>query len=104
MTPQDVFSIDVLADRVIVSGSLDCASVPLMSRAVLRLAFLSARQVELDLSNVTFMDCSGLGALLLLQRSVSPFVVVVSAAVQRVLDLTDSGLIFNAHTPLLPAA
>ena len=75
-----------------------------MSRAVLRLSFLSARQVELDLSNVTFLDCSGLSALLQLQRSVSPFVVAVSAAVQRVLDLTDSGLIFNANTPLLPTA
>ena len=104
MAPQDMFSIDVRADRVIVSGSLDSASVPEMSRAVLRIAFLSARQVELDLSNVTFLDCSGLRALLQLQRSVSPFVVAVSAEVQRVLDLTDSGLIFNAHTPLLPAA
>ena len=104
MTTQDLFSIDVRADRVVISGELDMACVSEMSRAVLRLAFLSARQVELDLSNVTFMDCSGLGALLLLQRSVSPFVVVVSAAVQRVLDLTDSGLIFNPHTPLIPAA
>ena len=104
MTTQDLFSIDVRADRVVISGELDMACVSEMSRAVLRLAFLSARQVELDLSNVTFMDCGVMRALLQLQRSVSPFVVVVSAAVQRVLDLTDSGLLFNTHPSLLPAA
>jgi len=50
--------------RVVWEGDLDVASAPLLASAVRVLDKLGVRTVVLDISEVSFMDCAGLGALL----------------------------------------
>jgi anti-anti-sigma factor len=53
-------------DRVVVSlhGELDLASAPGLERRLLELLSMPLRSVTVDVSQITFMDSAGLGALL----------------------------------------
>ncbi|MFN8050107.1 MAG: STAS domain-containing protein [Acidimicrobiales bacterium] len=75
--------------RVVVAGEIDMASAPLLEDH-LAVACNAAERVELDLSEVSFMDSQGLRVLLVAQRdsSVPITVVATSPRVRRVLDLT----------------
>ena len=63
----DVVELDDASARVVAAGDVDLASAPALVDAVLtRLG--DRRQVELDLSGVTFLDSSGIHALMRLAR------------------------------------
>jgi anti-sigma B factor antagonist len=80
-----------------VRGELDIATGPLLvSRVSALLTDPRCRSVRLDLSELWFIDCSGLGALLRLRaqaRGMGKQVVIarVGASVQRFLERTDAG-------------
>ena len=87
-TPDDLFSIRVKEGRVVVSGEIDGYSAPALAE-VLREFGRSQDQIRLDLSGVTFIDSSGLHALLRLRDALPVLhVVVVSARVARLLEMT----------------
>lgn len=77
--------------RVVVAGELDIATAPAFS-AALHDAAAAGGDVELDLTEVTFMDSKGLGALIEAQRDAGddrPFVVIeASRTVRKVLKVT----------------
>ena len=82
-------TIEVIDARVMVSGEMDMQSGPEMCAALLAVA--SGQRLEVDLSEVSFMDCRGLRSLLEVQHLVpSMRVVAVSPRVERVLMLTDT--------------
>lgn len=56
---------------LILSGELDIASAPSLERSIETLASEGAERVVIDLSGVTFMDSTGLRALLLAQQRTS---------------------------------
>ena len=88
------FIVDVATDdrgdpRVSPQGELDVATTPLLQEAVLaRLAPPPAR-VVLDLSGLTFIDASGIGTLLELQRAcgIAATVLVLGSVSERVRNL-----------------
>ena len=80
------FWIDVSDIRVRVIGEVDLASASKMMEHV----FLATCQ-NLDLSGVTFIDSTGLHALIRLHDSLPGLrIIAVSEQVQRLLDLTDT--------------
>ena len=83
--PHDCFGPDAHG-VVSIRGEIDVSSVPDLSR---RLAGLPD-PILLDLSQVEFVDCSGLTILLAeqLRRATAFRIVATSTAVDRLLDLT----------------
>ncbi|WP_435741703.1 STAS domain-containing protein [Nocardioides sp. SYSU DS0663] len=91
------FSLDSVADpprlRVVVTGELDVLSAAGLRGEVSRRAREGFSSVVLDLEGVTFLDCTGLAALLACEEEVSSsggtFAVGPSSvAVRRVVELT----------------
>ena len=62
-----VFEVRIEGDaRIVVSGELDMATAPLLTRAVESLGqSTDARRVVIDLAGVSFIDSSGISALVL---------------------------------------
>ena len=86
MEQSAAFALDVSERRVKVSGELDLLTAPSMIDAVLK-----AATSALDLSEVTFMDSTGVHALLLLRESRAALrITAVSQQVQRLLDITNT--------------
>ena len=84
MEQSDAFIVETTEGRVKVSGEIDISSAPVMIEAVMR-----AMAVELDLSEVTFIDSTGLSGLINLRNSRGALAIVaVSPQVQRVLERT----------------
>ena len=85
---------------IVISGDLDLASADaFVDSAAAAVADLSV--LRLDLSEVTFMDSTGLGALIkvrnaMIERGGSVVLVAASAAVERVLELTGMSDVFHA--------
>ena len=78
------FSVEVDAGRVTISGEIDMATAALVVDAVTK-----TTDVALDLSAVTFLDSTGLHALIeLRQRGALPPIVAVSEPVRRLMDLS----------------
>lgn len=97
MEQSNAFAIEVAGGRVKITGEVDITSAPRMVEAVMR-----AMTVELDLSEVTFIDSSGLSGLINLRNSRAALhIVAVSEPVQRVLECT--GLIEPLLTHYRPA-
>jgi anti-anti-sigma factor len=87
------FSVDVSANRVKVTGELDARTTPSMIDAVIRVM-----AVELDLSEVSFVDSTGLHGLIALRNRRSELrIVAISPAVKSLLDAT------GVSQALLPA-
>ena len=66
--PNGSFSVKTLEDgdcvRLLIEGELDLATVPRLSAALLSVGQNGHRSVVLDLEALTFMDASGLNAIL----------------------------------------
>jgi len=91
-----VFTVDVGERCVRVSGEIDSFTAPEMIEAVLRSAL-----VELDLSEVTFMDSAGLHALMKLRAERGSLrIVAISPRVKRLLEITSMSehLLDGTHT------
>jgi anti-anti-sigma factor len=91
------FSLEVSETRVKVTGELDVLTAPLVIEAVIK-----AMTVELDLGEVTFVDSSGVHALIQLRNRRSELrIVAISPPVKRVLEVTG---IARALLPAEPRA
>lgn len=82
--------------QVAVGGDLDLASAWLLEGLIHRFA-ARGRHVVLDLKDVAFMDCGGLGALLSIRRAIesrggSLQLEHIAPAVRRVIELTGASL------------
>jgi anti-anti-sigma factor len=96
---------DIVADltaevaRVQVTGELDVSSAPRLIAAVHDVAHPPVRRIDLECSGVSFLDSTGLRALLVarnaaVDRGVELTLVEPSASVQRVIEMTGvSGLL-----------
>lgn len=87
------------AVRLAAEGDLDVRTAPDLQREVSRALDGASGDVELDLSGVTFLDSSALGALVEIKRVVEDDgralrVVGVSTKVMRVLELTGLDVLF----------
>lgn len=93
------FSIEVLQDRgywyVTASGELDYESSPQLRMAMDRVLLQPPAACLVDLSAVDFLDSSGLGLLLSLERQSREagrgLVLIAGEAVDRILELTRLG-------------
>ncbi|GGO74815.1 hypothetical protein GCM10012276_23670 [Nocardioides deserti] len=101
------FSLNTVADppqlHVVVTGELDVLSVSGLRGAVARRSADGCRSVVIDLEGVTFIDCTGLSALLACQQEVAASggtfsVAALSAAVARVVELTGTAGRFRTMT------
>lgn len=101
------FSVNAVADppqlRVVVTGELDVLSASGLRGAVARRSADGCRSVVVDLDGVTFIDCTGLSALLACQQEVAASggsfsVAALSAAVTRVTELTGTTGRFDTMT------
>jgi anti-sigma B factor antagonist len=101
------FSLNTVADppqlRVVVTGELDVLSVSGLRGAVARGSADGCSSVVIDLEGVTFIDCTGLSALLACQQEVAASggtfsVAALSAAVSRVVELTGTSGRFDTMT------
>ena len=80
------FAVNVSQSRVKISGEIDSLTAPSMIESVLK-----STAAELDLSEVTFMDSTGVHALLLLRESRAALrIIAVSPQVQHLLDITNT--------------
>lgn len=85
--------------RLAAEGDLDVRSAPDLQREVSRALDSGPGDLELDLSEVTFLDSSALGALVGIKRTVEDdgralHIVGVSTKVMRVLQLTGLDVLF----------
>lgn len=92
MRVEDAFAIIVCHESnkpvVRVTGELDVTSAPTFSDAMGALAAVGERDVDLDLSSVTFIDSNGIRALLQGQKSGLDLRVIASSEqVDRVLQM-----------------
>ena len=90
------FSLNVSENRVKVTGELDVLTAPLVIEAVVK-----AMTVEVDLSEVTFVDSTGVHALIQLRNRRSQLrIVAISPPVKRVLEVTGvaEALLFSAES------
>ena len=89
MALSDGLTIELIDGRVMLSGELDMQTGPEMSASLLAVA--SGQGLELDLSQVSFIDGRGLRALLEVRYVVpSMRIVAMSSRVERILTLTDT--------------
>lgn len=105
------FSVNTVVDppqlRVVVTGELDVLSASGLRASIARRTADGCSSVVLDLDGVTFIDCTGLSALLACQQEVAASggsfsVAALSAAVARVIDLTGTTGRFD-HAERVPA-
>jgi anti-sigma B factor antagonist len=93
MAGTDGFLVDLTArdghPLLVVHGEIDMSTAPVFAQA-LRIEADGSDEGELrvDLTNVSFMDSSGVGALVKLARTEVVRIVAASPAVQRVLQLS----------------
>jgi len=85
-----------------IGGDIDICVAETLEECLLRIMRSHTAQLLLDLSAVTFFDCTGIRALLLTRRraelrSGSADLIEASAAVRRVIDLTGLRDVFPIH-------
>jgi anti-anti-sigma factor len=84
MEQPSIFTVDLIGALVKVSGEVDMSTAPKLLEAVLR-----STSTDIDLSEITFMDSSGLHALIDLQAArPSLRIVAASDTVRRLVQLT----------------
>lgn len=87
-----------------VSGEVDPATVPLLRAVIHDTVAQRPGRVHVDLSRVTFFDCSGLAVLIALrnralQEGTAPLGVTASRQVRRLLDLAGVSELFDLYYP-----
>jgi len=71
-----------------VRGDVDLTTAPVLIDALTAIADEGHREVRLDLSDVTFLDSAGIGALVRVMREgIKPVITTASRAVDRALEL-----------------
>ena len=86
--PEGVLTVEVIDDRVYVAGELDGYSASRLREQLDELG-ASGTAIDLDLSEVTFIDSGGLHALTRLRQSFALLrVVAVSSRVERLLAVS----------------
>jgi anti-anti-sigma factor len=76
---------------IVIGGELDVLTAPVVLEVVPELAAIDAKPIDVDLSNVRFVDAAGVRALLCLKHAVPAVrVVAVSPTVERVLKIADA--------------
>lgn len=99
----DPFAIAVRGSMICLAGEIDIAAAPpLRAAAIDALEQSSGDELILDLSRVTFMDSSGIGALVAIRNAASAKdqavrIVDPSPAVRRMLELTALTAVFGLH-------
>jgi anti-sigma B factor antagonist len=95
--------------RVTIAGELDLSTVPEFDRALDRIDLTTVKRLVIDLCGVTFMDSTGLHAVIQRHRSVQAngYQLIVrrgSDQVQRLFELTgvDDVLTFEDEPPTHP--
>ncbi|MGZ4734490.1 MAG: STAS domain-containing protein [Acidimicrobiia bacterium] len=89
-------------DAVIsVRGEIDLATAPVLLRDAQAALALPISAVNVDLREVTFVDSSGLQALLTareraLERDITFTLTAVPSSVRRVIDVTGLGVVFDS--------
>ena len=84
MEHKNAFTVEVSEGRVKITGEVDLKTTPMMIEAVVK-----AMTVELDLSEVTFIDSIGLSGLINLRNTRAALHIVdVSPQVQQILERT----------------
>ena len=79
-----IFTVDATSDSVRFSGEIDMSTAPMLIEAVLQ-----SDSSEIDLSGITFMDSSGMHALIDLKAArPSLRIVAASPTVRRLVQLT----------------
>ena len=79
-----IFTVDATSDSVRLSGEIDMSTAPMLIEAVLQ-----SESSEIDLSGITFMDSSGMHALIDLKAArPSLRIVAASPTVRRLVQLT----------------
>jgi anti-anti-sigma factor len=95
MGHDEAFTIEIVHRCVRVAGELDVKTALIMTDTVDDIR----DPVSIDLSDVTFIDSSGLSALLALLRARPQVrIAAVSARVLRVLQITDTVFILEPNT------
>jgi len=81
-----------------VNGDVDAASSPTLRDALMALRGVGERDLYIDLSDVTFIDSTGVGVLIDVIRADAEITIVgASARAQRLLDLTGLTTLDNVH-------
>jgi anti-sigma B factor antagonist len=92
MSTDEVFSIEVTGDVIVLRGELDAHTAPKLDEVIVALAAEGAEQLVLDMGGVEFVDSSGLRSLIRARTEGDVERVVVirepSAATQRLLEIT----------------
>jgi anti-anti-sigma factor len=88
-----VLCIDVDETRLVCAGELDLATAPMFHEAVVRAHELHPGDISVDLAGVTFIDSSGITALVMAHRLIASRdahlqIKNIQPRVARVLDLT----------------
>ncbi|MEO6375399.1 MAG: STAS domain-containing protein [Acidimicrobiales bacterium] len=87
--------IDVFCERVTAAGELDMATSPAVVEAVLKIAGPNRCRLDLDLSQISFIDSSGLHALLQLRAQLPKLrVVACSSQVERLFEMSGMSATF----------
>ncbi len=91
-----------------VTGRVDAATAPQLSRAVHQEIARGARRVVLDLSGVSFLSSSGLRALLLIRKELMTLggelrLAALQPQVREVFDLTGFSQVFAIHPDVVEA-
>lgn len=92
------------ASRLAVSGEVDVATVPELLAEAHRLLEADPPRLEVDLKEVTFIDSSGLGALVQIQKAaddkgISVVLTRSSGPTRRLLELTGLQHVFTIAPP-----
>ena len=86
--PDGLLTVEVIDDRVYVAGELDGYSASSLREQLVELG-ASGTAIDLDLSEVTFIDSGGLHALTRLRQSFALLrIVAVSSRVERLLAMS----------------
>jgi anti-anti-sigma factor len=88
-----VLAVDGDETRVVCSGELDMATAPIFDEAITRAHELHPGDITADLAGVTFMDSSGITALVMAHRRIASTcshlrIKNIQSPVARVLELT----------------
>src|SRR5688572_25821383 len=90
MDEQELVTVDLCeCCGIVIGGELDVLTAPLLLDVAPKVAAVAPQSVDVNLANVTFIDASGLRALLCLKHSLPKLrVVAVSPPVEKVLLIT----------------